>query len=73
MLVHRKSANTSTFSLIVFVGISEIWDAFLVSKWKSFFSMSCVVTSVRENLFLPLYLAWMVRIFGWFFLFHYGF
>ena len=44
----RKSANTSTFSWIIFVGISEIWEAFLVSKWKTSLSMSCVVTFVKK-------------------------
>ena len=33
----RKSADTITFSLIIFVGVSEIWEAFFVSKSKIYF------------------------------------
>ena len=55
--VYRKSTNTSIFSLIIFVGISEIREAFLDSKSKIYFSMSCVITSAKENSFLPLYLG----------------
>ena len=70
-----KSANTSTFSILVFVNTSEILEAFLVSKSKTSFSVSRVVTSVKLNLFLPLYLAWIVRILFSMvdFVFYYGF
>ena len=63
ILVHRKSANASTFSVITFVHILEIWEAFLVSESKIYFS---VYSYFCKKIFLLLYLAWMVRTFGLF-------
>ena len=65
ILVVKKLTNTSTFSLIIFVGIRENWENFLVSKSKLFSPISCVVIFAKENLLLPLYIAWMVRILAW--------
>ena len=65
-LVHKKSDNTSKIYLIIFVGISEVRETFLASKTRISFSMFCVVTSVKEKLFLPLYLLWIARMLGWF-------
>ena len=53
-LVHGRSTNTSMFSLIIFVGISETWRALVF--------MSCVNISPKDSLLLPLNLYWMVRI-----------
>ena len=38
----RKSADTSTFSLIIFVGASKVLEAFFVSKSKTYFPMSWI-------------------------------
>ena len=70
--MHRKSANTSKFSLIIFVGISEIREAFLASRSKISFLMSCVVTSVKKIILAFAFSlngknTWVV------FVFHYGF
>ena len=73
ILVHRESAKMWTYSLIIFVVISETWESFLVSKSKISFSVSCAVTSVKEHLFLPLYLALMIKILGCFLYFSMAF
>ena len=41
ILVLKKSANTSTVSLIIFVSISKIWEDFLISKLSFFFDVLC--------------------------------
>ena len=72
ILVLRKSASRSTFSLIIFVWISKTyrWKTFSliifvyiwgISRWKISFSMPCVVTSFKK-IWLSLYFAWIVRV-----------
>ena len=71
ILVNRKSANISAFPLIIFVYISEIWQAFLVFKSR-IFNFFCLVTSVKKIILAFMFSlnsknTWVV------FVFHHGF
>ena len=73
ILAHRKSANTLTFSLIIFVGISEIREIFLVSKRKNYFC-NVFCSYFRKRKFIFAFMFGLNSKNTWlFFAFHYGY
>ena len=65
VLVHKNSANTSVFSLIILVGILIFCEALVLSNLRISFPTSPMFTFSKWNVLLLLYF-WIARMLGWF-------
>ena len=63
--LHKTSANMSAFIFIIFVGISESWDALETSRFKISLSTSDFGIYLKENCLAKL-LSFIATILGWF-------
>ena len=65
---HKTFPNISEFFLMILVGISEFWDAFLLFKFNISFCVSSIETSLKQK-FMRLYpftdrkKTWMIHVF----------
>ena len=64
MLVHKKSAKMSKFSLIILMGMFECWEALFLSSLGMSFFMSSVLTSEKRNVSFS-QLTCIASILGW--------
>ena len=49
MFVHKKLANMSKFSLIILMGMSERWEALVLSSSSMILFISSILTSEKRN------------------------
>ena len=63
---HKAFPNISEFSLMILVGISEFWDAFLLFKFNTSFCVSSIETSLKQKFIWAFFCSRIARILGWF-------
>ena len=64
--MHKKSLNIILLPLIIFIGMSEFWEALLAFNFELSFVISLLLTSKKEREKLySLYLSLIVTMLGW--------
>ena len=63
---HKTFPNISEFSLMIWVGISEFWDALLLFKFNISYCVSSIETSLKQKFICTFYRSWTARILGWY-------